>query len=165
MYEDLEFKMIINKIINNRKFKQMKNVRHHILSNTYDHCYLTAWYTYKVCKKLKLDYKSATKAALIHDFFFRTKGKLDLFEFARHPKYASKNASKIMKLNNIEKNCIESHMFPFCLTLPKYKESVIVNLMDDFVSFKDIKLISKIAFKRLQNVLSFALFIVINFIH
>ena len=56
-------------------------------------------------------------------------------------------------------------MFPFCLTLPKYKESVIVNLMDDFVSFKDIKLISKIAFKRLQNVLSFALFIVINFIH
>ena len=125
MYEDLEFKMIINKIINNRKFKQMKNVRHHILSNTYDHCYLTAWYTYKVCKKLKLDYKSATKAALMHDFFFRTKGKLDLFEFARHPKYASKNASKIMKLNNIEKNCIESHMFPFCLTLPKYKESYI----------------------------------------
>ena len=68
MYEDLEFKMIINKIINNRKFKQMKNVRHHILSNTYDHCYLTAWYTYKVCKKLFISWKNKNFSFFFNNF-------------------------------------------------------------------------------------------------
>ena len=76
-----------------------------------------------------------------------------------------KNMTFDEAMSQLEENIIVSHMFPIYLSLPKYKESVIVNLMDDFVSFKDIKLISKIAFKRLQNVLSFALFIVINFIH
>ena len=51
-----------------------------------------------------------------------------------HPKIALKNAMNIYELSLLEQNIIESHMFPIGLTLPRYKESWLVNLVDDYFS-------------------------------
>ena len=47
----------------------MKKYKQHYETSTFDHCYMVSYYCYKVCKKLKLDYKSAARAGMLHDFF------------------------------------------------------------------------------------------------
>ena len=64
-----EFDDIIRNIIENQKVQEMKKYKQHYETSTFDHCYMVSYYCYKVCKKLKLDYKSAARAGMLHDFF------------------------------------------------------------------------------------------------
>ena len=97
-----------------------------------------AYFTYLSCKKLKLDYVSATRAAMLHDLFlydwrkkYRKTNLSGLHAFV-HPKIALENACKTFNLNDIEKDIIVKHMWPVTLSLPKYKESYIVTIMDKY---------------------------------
>ena len=69
MYEP-EFNKITEKILNNRKFKKMKNVPHHYATTRYAHNVEVAYKTFKIAKRLNLNYVDMTKAALMHDFYF-----------------------------------------------------------------------------------------------
>lgn len=131
----LSFEDIANEIIINDKYKELNVQNHHGITR-YEHSISVAKKTYFLTKKLNLDYVSATRAALLHDFFIdsdfdnvhsRNKG-MD------HPKIASQNAQKYFDLNNKEVNAIEAHMFPFNLKCPSSFEGVIVNISDTGVA-------------------------------
>ena len=137
-YELSHFFEIIKDIISNETVKQMKNFRQHCNTSCYKHCMQVAYFTYIACKRLKLDYVSATRAAMLHDLFlydwrkkYRNTELPGLHAFV-HPKIALKNASEIFELNDIEKDIIEKHMWPVTFSLPKYKESYIVTIMDKY---------------------------------
>lgn len=159
--DDIEFKKIINKIIKNRKFKKLKQEKHHYTNDRFDHCLDVAFKTYKICKKFNLDYKNATKAALMHDFFLDNEiaRKNKFSKLFQHPKYAIKNANKIERLNDLEMDIISSHMFPIGGTLPKYKESIIVDFVDDIVSTKER---FKGDYKKIISIANFLFLILIN---
>ena len=55
----------------------------------------------------------------------------------KHPRQAVINAEKITKLSDKEKNIIESHMYPVGGKLPRHIESVVVDMIDDYVSVKE----------------------------
>ena len=134
-----EFDIINSDILTNNVFRQLDNELHHGISR-YGHSYRVATWTYKITKKLGLNYKSATRAALLHDFYFSdeldTKNSFTaLFD---HPSKALENASKTYNLTSLEANIIESHMFPFGYKLPKYKESWIVTLVDKSVALYEM---------------------------
>ena len=61
----------------------------------------------------------------------------------------------------MEENIIISHMFPLYFSLPKYKESILVNLVDKVIGgcemFREYKY--KIRYKFTYTVLLFMLFI------
>ena len=135
---DEEFFDIIKDIISNDTVKQMKNYRQHCDTSCYKHCMQVAYFTYVVCKKLKLDYVSATRAAMLHDLFlydWHEKHGDDEFTglhaFA-HPKIALRNANKIFLLNDKEKDIILKHMWPVTISFPKYREAYIVTFMDKY---------------------------------
>ena len=135
-YELTHFFEIIKDITSNETVKQMKNFKQHCNTSCYKHCMQVAYFTYITCKKLKLDYVSATRAAMLHDLFlydwrkkYRNIELSGLHAFI-HPKIALKNASNIFELNEIEKDIIEKHMWPVTFSFPKYKESYIVTVMD-----------------------------------
>lgn len=132
-----EYLQIVENIFENKSFNQLKNERHHHNSNRFNHSVDVSYKTYKICKKLNLDYKSATRAALLHDFFFDEEFTTKKEMMLKHPKLAVQNASKITTLNKKEINIIESHMYPISGKIPRYKESVIVDLVDDYVSVKE----------------------------
>ena len=48
------------------------------------------------------------------------------------------NAKKEFKLNAIEKNIIQAHMFPLSIVMPKYKESWIVVMADKICAMNEI---------------------------
>lgn len=132
--ENIEFLNIITPITNHNKFLQLKKIKHHG-DNRYDHCLRVAYHTYIVTKKLHLNYKKATEAALLHDFFTtEVQNENSLARLRRHPSHALENASKYFELDNMQKDIIKTHMFPVTFTPPKYLESWIVDIIDDLVA-------------------------------
>lgn len=138
-----EFYSIIEDLINNETVCKMKNFKQHYNTSTYDHCLNVAYLSYIVCKKLKLDYISATRAGMLHDLFlydWRNSRKLLKLEKAHafiHPKIAFENASKLFELNEKEKDIILKHMWPVTIALPKYKESYIITFIDKFSAIRE----------------------------
>lgn len=136
-----EFCSIIHDITTNDTVQKMKQYRQHCDTSCYEHCLHVAYYTYVLCKKLNLDYISASRAAMLHDLFlydwrkeYRDVELPGLHAFV-HPKIALKNAQKIFSLNKKEQDIIVKHMWPLTFVLPKYKESYIVTLMDKYSAF------------------------------
>ena len=141
---DADFCNIIQDIINNETVQEMKKYRQHYNTNTYDHCLEVAYISYKICKKLKLDYKSMARAAMLHDLFLYDwrKSQRDveiegLHAFV-HPKIALKNASQIFDLNDKEKDIIAKHMWPVTLLhFPKYRESFVIVMVDKYCALHE----------------------------
>lgn len=132
---DEDYKSITNHILNNEEFMKIENIEHHGLSR-YEHSVKVSYYSYKIAKALKLDYEETATGALLHDFFLspedRTKYERIISTFV-HPKKAARNANDIFGITRKEEDIIKSHMFPVNLTVPKYAESWIVNLVDKMV--------------------------------
>ena len=134
---DNEYINIVSNILENRKFCELKNEKHHENSNRFRHCVDVSYKTYKVCKRLKLDYKSATKAALLHDFFFNCEFDNKRESLFRHGKKAVDNSLDITNLSKKEKDIIRSHMFPVGGKVPKNLESIVVLTIDNVVSVNE----------------------------
>ena len=141
IYMDSEFIEITKELIENETVQDMKKYRQHFETSCYEHCFIASYYCYVICKKLKLDYVSATRAAMLHDLFLydwrkRQNGRKGLHAFT-HGKTAYENASKLFDLNDKEKDIIIKHMWPVTLALPKYKESYILTLVDKYCALSE----------------------------
>lgn len=138
-----EFYEIIEDIYEHEEFLKLKEHFHHN-SSIYEHVMDVSYFSYKVSKFLKLDYKSTTRGALLHDFFlydWRNHDVPDLpedkFHGIEHPKIALNNAARHFFLNDIEKDIIIKHMWPLTLVPPKYKESFIVSFADKYLASRE----------------------------
>ena len=131
----MSFNEIANNIINSNKFKSLDFDYHHGLTR-YKHIMHVARGTYYISKILKLDYISATRGALLHDYFnedeYLDKKGLDMPRI--HPFLALNNSLKEYNLNIKEKNIIISHMYPIGLIKPVYLESWVVTMVDKGVA-------------------------------
>ena len=142
-----EYNEIIKNILEHPEFIKRKEFKHHSEISVYEHCLAVSKLSYKICKKLKLDYKSAAIGGLLHDFYTKpwqecseTKKFLEKHGFT-HARDAYKNAHKYFDdmMNEKIDDIILRHMFPLNKKPPKYKESWIVSLVDKYVSLEVIK--------------------------
>ncbi len=134
IYEDKEFISIIDDIINNETVQKMKDFRQHYNVSCFEHCLCVSYYSYLICKKLHLDYKSVARAGMLHDLFLydwrkKVNGRKGLHAFT-HPKTALENSLKLFNLNNKEKDIILKHMWPVTIIPPKYLESFVITFVD-----------------------------------
>lgn len=137
-----EFKEIIKDITQNSSVISLREHVQHMRTSRYEHCYHVAFYTYAICKRLGLDYISAARGAMLHDFYFynwRNKGVegQKKFHAYRHPRIALNNASENFELNDVEKDIIVKHMWPLTVRLPRYAESYIVTFVDKYCATKE----------------------------
>lgn len=143
IYEDTEFIEIIKNILKNETVQQMKKYRQHCQTSCFDHCLMVSYYCYRYCKKHNLDYISCARAGMLHDLFLydwrkRQNGRKGLHAFT-HPLTAYQNASKLFELNKVEKDIIIKHMWPVTiLSIPKFKESFVLTLVDKRCAINDI---------------------------
>lgn len=139
LIDTYEFNSIINDIANHEEFLKLKEELHHGISR-YEHSMRVAKMTYEMTKKLHLDYEKATRAALLHDFFFDC----DLADYDAketlkiHPDYALQNALKYFDVDTKQANMIRSHMYPVYLEKPKYAESWLLTLADKIVAVHEM---------------------------
>lgn len=133
------FDELVTDIVDNKKYNELKNEFHHGI-NRYTHSKRVARVTYKISKFLHFDYASATRGAMLHDFFKNSDyGNVKGLKTAKvHPHIACYNAKCEFDLNDIEQDVISSHMFPINTHTPSYKESWLVNVVDEGVSLYEM---------------------------
>ena len=134
--KDKEYTNIIQSILDNKEFMKIDNCRHHGITR-FEHSLRVSYFSYKISKKLKLNYKEVAEAGLLHDFFVNDQltYKQQRLSAFTHPKKCLENASKEFNLSTMQKDIIFSHMFPLIPTrVPKYLESWIVSLVDKIVA-------------------------------
>ncbi len=128
---------IVKDILENEEYLKLKNIVHHGL-NRYEHNKRVSYYSYIITKILHLDYETTARAGALHDFFFEenqgSKIRHKIYNLEKHPRYSLNNSKELFNLNRKEENIILSHMFPVVPKfLPKYMESWIVDIVDDWV--------------------------------
>jgi len=142
--DTLEFAEITNDIRKHPEFLKIKELKHH-KRDIYHHTLRVSYLSYIWAKRLHLDYVSATRGGLLHDFFtydWRYEGRLKkkkLFEKHgfTHPKEALKNSHNHFEINKIESDIIVKHMFPLTPSPPKYPEGWIVTCVDKYVTIAE----------------------------
>ncbi len=129
---DIEYTKLVDDILLNNEFNKLDNIEHHGITR-YDHSLKVSYYSYKIAKALRLDFRDVARAGLLHDFFMSNPDRTQTERFIStfvHPKKAARNAKEVFGINDKEADIIKSHMFPINLTIPKYAESWVVNLVD-----------------------------------
>lgn len=150
---DSEFFTYIQDLVDTEPVTQMKQYMQHGTTTTFDHCLNVSYYNYLICKRFGLDAKAGARAGMLHDLFlydwhsYPIKKWDRLRHGATHPKRAYENASKHFELTPREKDIICKHMFPMTMALPKYRETVVIILVDKYCGLMETLVPRMIAIK------------------
>lgn len=111
--------------------------------STYDHSVLVAYASFRLCRTLGLDARSAARGGLLHDLFLynwqERRGKHFLDHMENHPRYALENAEARFTLNDTERDVIASHMWPATPTKFYHRwESAVVSCMDKVCALAEL---------------------------
>lgn len=132
---DSEYVSLVEDLLAQPAVKKLANYTQHHHSNRLQHSIAVSFDSYKIAKRMHLNYRNVARAGLLHDLFYydwrTTKFDLGTHAFI-HPRVALRNAEKITPLNDMEKDIILKHMFGTTMAVPRYWESLIVSLVDDF---------------------------------
>lgn len=119
-----------------KEVQSMQKFVQHGHTSTYQHSMNVVRLSYWLNKRFHLhaDEKALLVGALLHDFYlydWHEKSTWHRWHGFSHPFRAAGNARKIFKINEKEKQIIESHMWPLTLRhMPVSREAVIVCLAD-----------------------------------
>ncbi len=157
MKNEVSFEYIAKDILENKKFQKISLETHHGITRM-EHSLRVARSVYKIAKKLKMDYVSATRAAILHDFFTNKEfgSHRGLIQGVVHPDIALANAKGEFAINDIEANAIEAHMFPLSKVVPKYKESWLLTAVDKGIAIYE-QALYKFSYKKVTSKIGYAI--------
>ncbi|MCX4365289.1 MAG: HD domain-containing protein [Bacilli bacterium] len=157
MKNEVSFEYIAKDILENKKFQKISTESHHGITRM-EHSLRVARFVYKIAKKLNLDYVSATRAAILHDFFTNKEfgSHHGLIQGVVHPDIALSNAKGEFDINDIEANAIEAHMFPLSKVVPKYRESWVLTAVDKGVAIYE-QALYKFNYKKVTSKINYSI--------
>ena len=162
------FDEIASEMLSNEKFLKLNQESHHGITRM-QHSMRVARNVYKYAIKFNLDYISATRAAIVHDFFTNEEfgNNLGLIQGVIHPDIALENAKGEFPINEKEANMIESHMFPLSTVVPKSKEAWLLTAVDKIIAIYEYAG-NKFSPSRIRKTVSYAstyaLIVVFNYL-
>lgn len=115
--------------------QSMKRYTQHRGVSILEHSISVSYLSYRICKEVGLDYRSAARGGLLHDFFLYQRHVNKPYKgwhTLGHPKLALKNAEAISSLNRRERDIIVKHMWPISVRLPLYRETYVVSMVDKY---------------------------------
>lgn len=122
----------------------MKQHIQHGRISTYDHVFRVVRLSFYFNRHFHLgaSEEELVRGAFLHDFYlydWHQNGYIGRFHGFHHPAIALENAMRRYALTPVERNIIESHMWPLTLfTVPKCREAFIVCLADKICSCYEI---------------------------
>ncbi len=133
--EDELFFSCIKDLIDHPEIKKLQDYIQHNRTTRLKHSLNVAYYSFKLARFFRMDYRSAARGAMLHDLFhyeWRETPITALKHLRLHPRTALENAERHFFLNDRERDIILKHMWLCTLTPPKYKESFLVTFVDKF---------------------------------
>lgn len=136
-----DFRMCINDLITHESIQEMKLYRHHSSVSCFEHSVNVSYASFMLCRAIGWDCAAAARGGLLHDLFlydWRTHKPQEGLHGFVHPRLALNNASEVCTLNEVERDIILKHMFPLTWPPPRYKESMLVCLVDSLCSLWEV---------------------------
>jgi len=137
--EDEDYMAIVGEFLARPELKKLDQIPHHYVSTRLQHCLRVSYESYQITKHLGWKSYETARAGLFHDLFY-----YDWREthFAKshayvHPRIAYRNAQKLTEISPLEKDIIIKHMWGATLAPPRYKESLVVTVVDKVVASKE----------------------------
>jgi len=156
-----EYEECVSDLLDHKLVGSMRGFIQHGNTSTLEHSLSVSYASYRFCKNFGLDFRSAARGGLLHDFFLYDwhadksykgyKGRHGIV----HPRIALNNAEKHFELNKTEKDIIKKHMWPLTLSLPRFKESFVVLMMDNYCTLGEIMIWRKSLKKRIKLLFGF----------
>ena len=152
-----EYMDCIQDLIDNEMVISLKNFMQHRGISRLNHSLNVSYISYFVCRKWGLDYISAARGGLLHDFFLynwhekKTKKLYKGMHGMAHPRVALRNANKYFDLNKREKDIIRKHMWPLTISFPKYRESYVIIAVDKYCAVAEF--FNKCKLKKIAKIL------------
>lgn len=138
--KDPDYMDIISDLLEQKAVKKLEDFSQHHNGTRLEHSLRVSYDSYRVAKRLNLDSRSTARAALLHDLFYYdwrvTKFNTGTHSYV-HPRMALRNAERLTDLNDKEVDIIIKHMWGATKSRPKYLESLLVSLVDNFASVKE----------------------------
>lgn len=139
--DDKEFYSIIKPLLETDMVKKLDNYVQHHFQSRLEHSIAVSYYSYKLGKKMNLNYTAMARGGLLHDLFFydwRTT-KFDEGSHAYvHPRIALANAKKITEISSLEEDIIVNHMMGSTLDITKSKEAFFVSMIDKYLAVSEV---------------------------
>ena len=130
-----EYRAIIHALFEHPMVQSMEAYIQHSNISCLEHCLFVSYVSFWICKRLGFDYIAAARAGLLHDFFlydWHMKGERKGLHGFTHPHASLQNALRFFAINEIERDIIIKHMWPLTLSLPRYRETWVVLLVDKY---------------------------------
>lgn len=135
---------LIENILFTEEIQSMAQYEQHLEIDRLQHIVSVAYLVYVICKKYGLNYKDATRAAIMHDLVYYDwrngeTGRWHKLHGYRHPNLACLNAKELCgNLTEIEEDAIRRHMWPLTVTPPRFKEGWIVIFSDKYCATREV---------------------------
>ncbi|MBE5039913.1 HD domain-containing protein [Ructibacterium gallinarum] len=136
-----EYVLLVQDLLDAPAVRRLDWCRHHYGVSRMRHSINVSYYSFIICKKLHMDYRAVARAGLLHDLFHYecSKKKFGILRHAAiHPKLALRNAERLTKLSELEKDIIVKHMWLCGKAIPRYPESYVVSLVDKYSAVYEI---------------------------
>lgn len=141
--KDTEYIECVKDILYSDIFRKLDEFVQHGSTSTMTHSIDVSYRTYLVCKEYKLNYRSAARAALLHDFYLydwhRPSKETGAFlHGVTHPFKAAENAKKYFNITKEEAGMIKTHMFPLTPIPPMSLEGWVITIADKSASINEV---------------------------
>lgn len=153
-----EYLECVRDLIDHELVRSMKEYIQHSDIDCFEHSLYVSFSSFRLCKWLGFDYRSAARGAMLHDFFLYDWHQSKPYEGwhgIMHPRIALENGNRHFQLNKREQDVIRKHMWPLTLTPPRYKEAWMVMLVDKYCALMEIfKFGKRKGLRRIQSLIA-----------
>ena len=122
--------------------QSLKDFEQHLEIHRLQHIFSVSYISFRMCRKLRWDFTTAARAAVLHDLFYydwRENDRSHRPHGYLHPGFALRNARELCgPLDKKTEDIIMRHMWPLTPLPPRYKESLIVSLADKYCATKEL---------------------------
>ncbi|GEA94379.1 hydrolase [Weissella viridescens] len=152
--EDEAYVDIVSDLLRTPEVQKLGDYVQHHHSDRLTHSINVSYQSYRLAKRWHLDARAVARAGLLHDMFFydwrTTKFELGTHAYI-HPRVSLRNAEKITDLSPKEKDIILKHMWGSTSALPHYRESILVDMVDNWAAVQEFFTPATERFKKLTH--------------
>lgn len=150
--QDQAYREIVDGLLAEPSVQQLSDYIQHHHTDRLTHSISVSYRSYRIAKRLHLNATAVARAGILHDLFYydwrETKFESGNHAYI-HPRIALRNAERLTPLSPMERDIILKHMWGVTAALPKYRESLLVDIVDDYVAVTEFCIPTKRRVKKL----------------
>jgi len=152
---DQAYREIVDGLLAEPSVQQLSDYIQHHHTDRLTHSISVSYRSYRIARRLHLDATAVARAGILHDLFYydwrETKFESGNHAYI-HPRIALRNAERLTPLSPMERDIILKHMWGVTSALPKYRESLLVDIVDDYVAVTEFFIPTKRRVKKLFHI-------------